>query len=65
MLNIRLAATGALLALTTLVGALPKVSRTGKYLYSEDGTRFFIKGIAYQTQGKQALFQDRKNTSHL
>ncbi|KAJ7081999.1 1,3-beta-glucanosyltransferase [Mycena belliarum] len=31
--------------------ALPKVTRTGRYLYSADGTRFFVKGIAYQTQG--------------
>ncbi|KAF7289803.1 1,3-beta-glucanosyltransferase [Mycena indigotica] len=33
------------------VNAIPKVMRTGKYLYTEDGTRFFIRGIAYQTQG--------------
>ncbi|KAJ7051344.1 1,3-beta-glucanosyltransferase [Mycena amicta] len=39
------------LATVVSVSALPKVSRTGKYLYTEDGTRFFIKGIAYQTQG--------------
>ncbi|KAJ7096582.1 1,3-beta-glucanosyltransferase [Mycena belliarum] len=41
----------ALLVCFTSVGALPKVSRTGKYLFTENGQRFFIKGIAYQTQG--------------
>lgn len=41
----------AALTLAAGVGALPKVSRQGRYLYSDDGTRFFIKGIAYQEQG--------------
>ncbi|KAF8193250.1 Glucanosyltransferase-domain-containing protein [Mycena galopus ATCC 62051] len=45
------AATTALLFLALTAGALPKVSRVGKYLYDENGNRFFIKGIAYQTQG--------------
>ncbi|KAJ6612839.1 glycoside hydrolase family 72 protein [Mycena sp. CBHHK59/15] len=40
-----------LLALATATGAISKVSRTGKYLYTDDGNRFHIKGIAYQTQG--------------
>ncbi|KAJ7114474.1 Glucanosyltransferase-domain-containing protein, partial [Mycena epipterygia] len=31
--------------------ALSKVSCTGRYLYTDDGTRFYIKGITYQTQG--------------
>ncbi|KAI0768590.1 Glucanosyltransferase-domain-containing protein [Trametes elegans] len=44
-------ATGVL-ALAAGVSALPKVTRAGRYLYSEDGTRFFIKGIAYQEQGE-------------
>ncbi|KAJ7853415.1 1,3-beta-glucanosyltransferase [Mycena leptocephala] len=35
----------------TLVGAVPKITRTGRYLYADDGTRFFVKGITYQTQG--------------
>ncbi|KAH9890994.1 Glucanosyltransferase-domain-containing protein [Cubamyces lactineus] len=43
-------ATG-ILSLAAAVSALPKVTRTGRYLYSEDGTRFLIKGIAYQEQG--------------
>ncbi|KAI9066719.1 carbohydrate-binding module family 43 protein [Trametes sanguinea] len=51
-------ATGVL-ALAAGVSALPKVSRTGRYLYTEDGTRFFIKGIAYQEQG--ALSTDPNN----
>lgn len=45
-----LIATSLLAALS--VTALPRVSRTGRYLYQEDGSRFFIKGIAYQAQGK-------------
>jgi hypothetical protein len=39
---------------TFLVGnvrAIPKVSRVGRYLYNADGSRFYIKGIAYQEQG--------------
>ncbi|KAJ7110484.1 hypothetical protein C8R44DRAFT_260682 [Mycena epipterygia] len=39
------------LLLATSAGALSKVSRTGRYLYTDDGTHFYIKGIAYQTQG--------------
>ncbi|KAJ7867262.1 hypothetical protein B0H13DRAFT_1481149, partial [Mycena leptocephala] len=38
-------------ALVSTVGAIPKVMRTGRYLYADDGTRFFVKGITYQTQG--------------
>jgi len=40
-----------LAALVCGVGALPKITRTGRYLYDESGTRFYIKGIAYQEQG--------------
>ncbi|KAI0639101.1 Glucanosyltransferase-domain-containing protein [Trametes polyzona] len=43
-------ATG-FLTLAAGVGALQKVSRQGRYLYTEDGNRFFIKGVAYQEQG--------------
>lgn len=42
----------ALCALLARVQAIPKVTRTGRYLYQEDGTRFYIKGIAYQPQGE-------------
>ncbi|KAF8523442.1 1,3-beta-glucanosyltransferase [Hysterangium stoloniferum] len=38
----------------SLAFALPKVSRLGKYLYTDDGTRFSFKGIAYQQQGTVA-----------
>ncbi|KAG9045554.1 1,3-beta-glucanosyltransferase gas1 [Tulasnella sp. UAMH 9824] len=43
-------AAGAAL-FSTGVSALPKVTRAGRYLYQENGTRFYIKGIAYQEQG--------------
>ncbi|KAF7352227.1 1,3-beta-glucanosyltransferase [Mycena venus] len=40
------------------VGAISPVTRTGRYLYAS-GSRFYIKGIAYQTTGTStcALFQ--------
>ena len=37
--------------LATSVQAISKVSRAGRYLYSDDGSRFYIKGVAYQEQG--------------
>jgi len=33
------------------VHAIGQVTRNGRYLYNEDGSRFYIKGIAYQEQG--------------
>lgn len=33
------------------VNAISKVTRSGRYLYTDDGNRFYIKGIAYQEQG--------------
>ncbi|OCB85209.1 glycoside hydrolase family 72 protein [Sanghuangporus baumii] len=33
------------------VSAISKISRGGRYLYTDDGTRFYIKGVAYQEQG--------------
>lgn len=33
------------------VQAIQTVSRAGKYLYTADGNRFYIKGVAYQEQG--------------
>jgi hypothetical protein len=41
----------ALTLLTTTL-ALPQITRKGKYLYDPSGTRFYIKGLAYQPQGK-------------
>lgn len=37
--------------LTSSVDAISKVTRAGRYLYNDDGSRFYIKGIAYQEQG--------------
>ncbi|VDB90218.1 unnamed protein product [Peniophora sp. CBMAI 1063] len=42
----------AVAALAAQVQGLGKVSRTGKYLFNEDGSRFYIKGVAYQPQGE-------------
>ena len=41
----------AALAAACAVHALPTVHRDGRYLYTPDGNRFLIKGIAYQKQG--------------
>lgn len=40
--------------LSSPVLAIAKISRTGKYLYDETGSRFYIKGVAYQPQGQVA-----------
>ncbi|KAF8807668.1 glycoside hydrolase family 72 protein [Phlegmacium glaucopus] len=40
-----------LVFIASSVQAIPKVTRSGKYLYTDAGTRFYIKGIAYQNQG--------------
>jgi len=32
--------------------AISKITRTGKYLYDDTGSRFYIKGVAYQPQGE-------------
>ncbi|TFK21137.1 glycolipid anchored surface protein GAS1 [Coprinopsis marcescibilis] len=53
-----LSALAALSALVSQVRAIPKVTRTGRYLYQEDGTRFYIKGIGYQQQGEQHESED-------
>jgi len=45
------AALAAASAIFTSVNAIAKVSRGGRYLYSDNGSRFYIKGIAYQEQG--------------
>lgn len=46
------AAFAAALALSSSVYAISAVTRSGRYLYSADGSRFYIKGVAYQEQGK-------------
>ncbi|KAI0963249.1 hypothetical protein AcW1_000378 [Taiwanofungus camphoratus] len=45
------AAVAAIAALATGVHAVQKVSRGSRYLYTADGNRFYIKGVAYQEQG--------------
>ncbi|KAJ6552619.1 1,3-beta-glucanosyltransferase [Mycena vulgaris] len=55
MVNFLVLAATAFLA-SVSVRALSKVSRSGKYLFTEDGNRFFVKGIAYQTQGRNLSF---------
>ncbi|KAK1232387.1 1,3-beta-glucanosyltransferase [Marasmius sp. AFHP31] len=47
------AATALVAAASSLLGAvaLPKVTRSGRYLYTEDGNRFYMRGIGYQEQG--------------
>ncbi|KIJ68813.1 carbohydrate-binding module family 43 protein [Hydnomerulius pinastri MD-312] len=47
-------ATGLALAgsLLSSVQAIQTVTRSGRYLYTADGNRFYIKGIAYQEQGQ-------------
>jgi len=55
----RAAALLAALATSLLtVQAIPKVTRTGRYMYSDDGNRFYIKGIAYQEQGEVVVSDD-------
>jgi 1,3-beta-glucanosyltransferase GAS1 len=39
-------------AVLTGVDAIQTVTRNGRYLYTADGNRFYIKGVAYQEQGK-------------
>ncbi|KAH8992101.1 carbohydrate-binding module family 43 protein/Glycoside hydrolase family 72 protein [Lactarius akahatsu] len=51
----RAAATIAVvLGLSSGGHAIGKVTRSGRYLYNADGSRFYIKGIAYQEQGKSS-----------
>ena len=45
------ALVASVFALTAGVNALPNITRAGRYLYNADGSRFFIKGVAYQEQG--------------
>ncbi|KAI9460168.1 glycoside hydrolase family 72 protein [Lactarius psammicola] len=45
------AAIAVTLSLSSGGHAIGKVTRSGRYLYNADGSRFYIKGIAYQEQG--------------
>ncbi|KAJ6489781.1 hypothetical protein C8R45DRAFT_826503 [Mycena sanguinolenta] len=38
-------------ASSTVYGVVQKVKRVGRDMYTAGGNRFYIKGIAYQTQG--------------
>jgi 1,3-beta-glucanosyltransferase GAS1 len=53
-------ATAVATLLASRVAAIPKVTRTGRYLYQDDGTRFYIKGIAYQEQGEVVASDDNE-----
>jgi 1,3-beta-glucanosyltransferase GAS1 len=44
-----------LAGVASMAFAIPKVTRGGRYLYQDNGTRFYIKGIAYQPQGMFAF----------
>lgn len=53
MFTISRLATACTIAASLLSGvhAIGKITRSGRYLYNEDGSRFYIKGVAYQEQG--------------
>ncbi|KII93364.1 carbohydrate-binding module family 43 protein [Plicaturopsis crispa FD-325 SS-3] len=51
----------ALAALALGVGAVQQVTRAGRYLYTADGSRFYIKGVAYQEQGVVVASSDNPN----
>lgn len=50
------AAAAITVALTLSSGghAISQITRDGRYLYDASGSRFYIKGIAYQEQGKSS-----------
>ena len=48
------AAIAVTLSLSSGVHAIGQITRTGRYLYNADGSRFYIKGVAYQEQGKSS-----------
>lgn len=45
------ALVAGLAILSSCVQAINQITRNGRYLYTQDGSRFYIKGIAYQEQG--------------
>ena len=48
------AAIAVTLSLSSGVHSIGQVTRTGRYLYNADGSRFYIKGVGYQEQGKSS-----------
>ena len=48
------AAIAVTLSLSSGGHAIGQITRTGRYLYNADGSRFYIKGVAYQEQGKSS-----------
>lgn len=44
-----------LLAFTSAAQTIKTITRDGRYLYTDAGERFYIKGVAYQPQGTQLL----------
>lgn len=55
------------LPLLSGVTAINQITRTGKYLYEPDGSRFYIRGVAYQPQGEvsaQTEANDAKYVLH-
>lgn len=54
---LRLAAAAAVLGQG--VHALSQVTATGRFLFTDDGNRFSIKGVAYQTASKSTCCRSR------
>ncbi|KAF8148962.1 hypothetical protein K438DRAFT_1989040 [Mycena galopus ATCC 62051] len=50
----RVLAALSLFGFGAAAAGIQKVTRSGRYLYTADGNRFYVKGIAYQTQVKTA-----------
>ncbi|KAH9964549.1 glycoside hydrolase family 72 protein [Russula dissimulans] len=49
------AAFAVALTLSSEVFGIGQITRTGRYLFAADGTRWFIKGVAYQPQGVSSV----------
>lgn len=50
-----LALLASISSLVSSVKAISNITRDGRYLYNPDGSRFYIKGVAYQEQGNQNI----------
>jgi len=59
-MRVSLRAFAAVATLASTAQAISKVTRTGRYLYQDDGTRFYIKGIAYQPPGELHVSDDNE-----